>query len=76
MITARIWKVTRKAAKLRLHENKQSRWGYLHTAARILLESGLLYAASTAVQLGVAISGNNAIYPVADCVGLPSLQRR
>jgi hypothetical protein len=68
MITGRLWTVTRRAAGLHLHENRKSRAGHLHTAACIILESGLIYAATTATQLGAAISRNMALYPITSCV--------
>jgi hypothetical protein len=69
MITGRIWAVTRKAASMCLHDSRESRRGYLHTTARIVLESGLLYAVSIAVQLGAGALKSNVVYPIADCVG-------
>jgi hypothetical protein len=71
MIAFRIIVVIRRTAGMRL--KKQGGNGYFRSATRIIIESGLLYTASTAVLFGVAITQSPLVYPLADCVRTPPL---
>jgi hypothetical protein len=71
MIAVRIIAVARRTAPTRL--KKKSR--HVHSAVRIIVESGLLYTATTAIQLGVAVGRNPMLYPVGDCVRIAPCSR-
>ncbi|KIP07585.1 hypothetical protein PHLGIDRAFT_412673 [Phlebiopsis gigantea 11061_1 CR5-6] len=64
MIIYKIWMIergTRDAFALRGSSS-------LRRAIRIIVESGLLYSLSVVCNMGVYVSGNNALYGVSDCV--------
>jgi hypothetical protein len=70
MIAARIVAVMRRSADTRL----KMKWsGYAQSAARVVIESGLMYTIWSAIQIGVAPARHPLIYPVADCVYSVSL---